>query len=239
MPATPPKGSGPRLSEAMPRPLLVVFVIVGLAALVGTAVLVLDPPDPRAVDLFERRPAPAPPLTHDTVSVEPVVPPRVQVPLTAPCAAVEGVTAVGGPNGVARITEMLRQACRLSAGAGDDVAAAVRALGGVTIRFATFDRTGAESTLDRAAATLFLNVRFASIEIDVTQVVPLLLHDAAHLLAAQDDAETELRAREVEVKACQNVIAAPDWPRWCEDARAITGMPRVEALRALRAAGFA
>jgi hypothetical protein len=238
MPATPPKGSGPRLTEAMPRPLLIVFVAVGLVALVGTGFLVLNPPQRDEVALFERRPTPAAPLTHDTVSVEPVVPPVTQLPLEAPCPEVEGVDTVAGPNGVRRIGDILRQACRLSSGTDEDTAAAVRALSEVTIRFATFDRTGAESTLDRTARTIWLNVRFASIEIDVTHIVPLVLHEAAHLASAVDDAETELRARAVEVVACRHMVPAPAWPRWCEDAREITEMPREEALRALRAAGF-
>lgn len=260
MPEAPPPGSGPRLREAMPRPVLIVFVLVCVAALVGAIVLVVNPPGRSDVALFDRRPPPtatadnAP--SHDTGEVAEVLPPRTQVPLEPPCPEVRGVRAIAGPAGVRRITTMLTHACRLAAGTSPELAAAVRNLGrSVTIRFASFDKSGVESTYQRLPGRLYLNVRFASTEIPAQHVVPIILHEAAHwsrvrcppplgsrmlcVVARGTSPEQELAARTVEVEACRHLIPAPEWPRWCRDAREITAMPRDAALRALRAAGYA
>lgn len=223
MPATPPPGSGPRLREAMPRPLLVVFVVLAVLVLAGTAVLILKPPGAADVAVTDRRPSPAPPFSHDAVGVQPVVPPRVQLPFDPPCPEVAGVQVVAGTAGLARFRAMLARACTLGgAGVPDDVRDAVRALaGGVTLRFAAFTRSGAESTLDHTTNVLYLNVRYASTEISVVHVVPILLHDAAHLAFPGFTPAGEMRARRVELATCRHLIPIDEWPRWCRDARAL------------------
>lgn len=250
MPEVPAKGSGPRLIEAMPRPLLIVFVLACVMAIGVTGFLVLSPGEREDIALFDRRPPNVAEArhSHDVGEIAQIVPPKVQVPTDPPCPAVEGVTVLGGPAGVARIRGMLVYACQLVKGVSEEVTDAVYGLSAITIRFAAFERTGVESTFDDAERTLYLNSRFASTKIEITQVVPILLHEAAHRAPRQaadavsgpllTDAEAELRARSVEVQVCQKLIPAPQWPRWCEDAREITDLPPDEALRGLRAAGF-
>lgn len=244
MPEVPPKGSGPRLREAMPRPVLIIFVLTCVVAVVGTLVLVLNPGDREDVALYDRRPPPLidTPFTHDVGGVEQIVPPRTQVPTDAPCVEMDGVVVIGGPAGVARIRAMLVQACRLALGVSEATTSAVRALSGIEIRFAVFDRTGVESTADLQDNVLLLNARFASTKIELVHVVPIILHEAAHASYEGIDpatgADAELNARTVEVEACQRLIPAPDWPRWCEDAREITSMSQAAALTGMQDAGF-
>lgn len=223
MPATPPPGSGPRLREAMPRPLLVTFIVLAALVLVGTAALILKPPGAADVAVGDRRPTPAPPFSHDAVGVQPVVPPRAQLPFDPPCPEVAGVRVVAGGAGLARFRAILARACTLGgAGVPDDLRDAVRSFaGGVTLRFATFTRSGTESTLDHAANVLYLNVRYASTEIPVLHVVPILLHDATHLAFPGFTPVDEMRARRVELATCRHLIPIAEWPRWCRDARAL------------------
>lgn len=223
MPVTPPPGSGPRLRDAMPRPLLAAFVVLAALVLAGTAVLILKPPRPADVAVTDRRPTPAPPFSHDALGVQPVLPPRAQLPFDPPCPEVAGVRVVAGGAGLARFREILARACPLAGpGVPDDVRAAVRALaGGVTLRFAAFTRSGTESTLDHTANVLYLNVRYASTKIPVLDVVPVLLHDAAHLAFPGFSDQDEMRARRVELATCRHLISIDEWPRWCRDARAL------------------
>lgn len=229
-----------RLLDAMPRPLLVVFVSLALVA-IGAAVFVLvRPPTFDPVSVAERRPPPSEAFTHDAIKVVAAPTPSVIPTLPAPCEAVDGARLIGGGDAVLRLRGALEQACRLESGVSADVTAAVRALDRATIRFAGFQRTGVESTLEISTRTIWLNVKFARTKLAIANIVPVLLHDAWHLAHLADgvDATQELGARRVEVAACRHVLDVRSWPRWCEDARALTDLAPGAATALLRGAGY-
>lgn len=233
------KRPAPRLRDAMPRPLLVVFAVACVVALAAAVVLVIRPPSFETVPLQERRPPPDGALTHDVDEIFPAALPETQPRFDPPCPAVEGVSVLAGPAGAVRLRSVLGHACTLTGPAlTGEVRSAVGALGAATIRFAQFRRTGAESALDRRTGTIWLNIKYAERDLPVTQVVPVLLHEGAHLADPDPTAAGELRARRVEERACRELITPDDWPRWCSDAAAIVALGEEEALALLVRAGF-
>ena len=234
-------GQEPRLIDAMPRPVLAVFLLAGVVGLVAAVVTIVRPPTFDTVPVQERRPPPALPLTHDPSEVFEAPRPSERPAFDAPCAAVEGARPEGGTSFVRRITDALRLVCSVAAGGPDaDLTTAARALDGVRIRVAGFERTGAESTADLDARVIYVNVKFTEKARPAAELVPILLHEAWHLAHPRRpvDAEDELAARRVEVAACREFILVANWPRWCEDAQALTTIPLEDALALLVSAGY-
>lgn len=237
-PDTPP---GPRLVDAMPRPLLIVFALAALVGLGVSLVFIIRPPSFETVALQDRRPPPRAPFAHDPARVFPAPLPDVEIPFEPPCEEMRATTVLGGTSFVARITEALDRICALRGGSVDPIVGrAVRGFDGATIRIAQFERSGIESTSDLSARTIWLNLKLVRRDIPVRDAIPVLVHEAWHLAHAGETvtAEQELNARKAEHEVCRLIISSPDWPRWCQDARALVSMPEAEALSMLAAAGF-
>lgn len=231
--------SGPRLIDAMPRPLLVLFAAAAVAALVAVAALLVSPPGRDDVPVAERRPPPRGPYSHDVGDLVPAPLPTAVPTVEPPCEAVRGVRLIGGGDALRRLNAALTRACGL-VGAGEEVDRAVRALAGATVRFGIFDRSGVESTVEFGARTVWLNAKFAVRKVPVSHIVPVLVHDAWHLANPSEpvSAAQELAARRVEATACRGLIAPDDRPRWCEDADALARLPEARAIERLVAAGY-
>jgi hypothetical protein len=242
MPDVPEPGSGPRLVDAMPRPLLILFVVLGVVALGGSIYLLLQPPERGEVPLGERRAPPAAPYSHDPVEVFTAPTPSSIPDTRAPCEEVAGVRAVGGVSFVRRMERVLQRACEVAGpGVPQVLADSVAGLAETELRIAEFTRTGLETTADRAERVIYVNLKFTRRETPLEDVLPPLLHDAWHLLSPDVEitASDELVARTVEVEACRAFINPDRWPRWCADAKALTDLPRADAIELLVSAGYA
>ncbi|MFA5890340.1 MAG: hypothetical protein WDA27_05245 [Actinomycetota bacterium] len=236
-----PRTGSVRLMDAMPRPLLVVFLAFSVAALAAVVVLMLRPVA-GGVALQDRRPPPRGDFSHGVGSLAPAPVPSVVPTLSPACSAVSGTRLVAGGDGVLRLRSALKEICGFAAGGvAVEVTEAIAGLDGATLRFGGFDVTGAESTADFTTRTVWLNIKFGLRRTPVVELVPVILHDAWHLARASSEvtAEEELGARRAEVEACRQVIPISKWPRWCEDADDLTRLPREDALRLLVSAGYA
>lgn len=227
------------IRHAMPRGLLVTFVALGVVAIFATGWLLIRPTDLASIPVQDRRPAPAGGFSHDPVRVVPVPPPRVVPGAEPPCEAFVGTRWVMSGDGLTRLFQALEQACSLvGPGIDDETRQAIAGLGRATIRFAQFERTGIESTVDLEDGVIWLNLRFADRAIKPIEMLPLLLHEGYHLAGSPEgpDAEAELAARRVELQACREFIPRADWKRWCNDADALLGADDPGGL--LRSAGY-
>jgi len=225
----------------MPRPLLVVFAITGLTAVVVALVFIINPPRSATIPVQDRRPPPRGTLSHDVGRLVPAPVPSVLPSLPPACSAFSSTTLKVGPAGAARLRGVLSDLCRLShGGVPADVSAALGGLKGSTIRFAAFQRAGVESTLDFATKTIWLNLKFSQSNQPLEDVAPVIVHEGWHLAHAGDavTAEQELGARRAEVDTCRQLIAGDKWPRWCDDARTLTDLPVARAIALLVSAGY-
>lgn len=238
----PPADGGPRLIDAMPRPLLVLFVALGLFAVGASVWFLIKPPRTDAVAVHARRPpAEDSTLSHGVGRIYPAPTPSAIRRIEAPCPEVEQVTPLGGPSAVERVRLMLVEVCGLAkGGVGDEIAAAIEGLPRARIRSAQFDRTGVDSTVDLRQRVIYLNTKFVLAKIPIRQVVPVVLHEAYHLAHSGEriTATEELAARTVELAACRELVRATDWPRWCSDANTLVSLPRARALDLLEQAGY-
>jgi hypothetical protein len=221
---------------------MVVFGLAAVAAVVASVVVLVRPPTFGTVALQDRRPPPAGVYSHDPVAVFVAPTPDVPIPYTPPCKAFAGTRPIGGVAFTERVTEALAQLCTLRGpSVPPDVVAAARGLAGTTIRIAEFERSGIEATLDFGSRTIWVNLKLTQRRSDAAGLIPVLLHEGAHLAAPDEPitAERELAARRVELEACRQFIRVADWPRWCEDARDLTALERADALALLASAGYA
>ncbi len=243
MPDPPTDERAPRFLESMPRPVLVVFLLAGVVALVAAVVIVIRPPTFGTVALEDRRPPPDGVFTHDPGRVFPAPLPDEGISFDPPCDAFATTRPVGGRAFIERVTEGLRQACTLQgASIPAEVLTAIDGLAGATIRIAEFERSGIESTADLGARIIWVNLKLTSrLGGNRADMVPVILHEAFHLAGTGEvlTAERELAARRVEAEACRQFVPIDEWPRWCEDARDLTALPDDEAIALLVSAGFA
>ncbi|MBI4728503.1 MAG: hypothetical protein HY775_03260 [Acidobacteria bacterium] len=226
----------------MPAPLMALFLALAAGALSLAAVLLVRPPSVTPPRLAERRPPPSGPLSHDVLRLKPA-PVDTPAAFAPPCPLLAETTVESGAAGMARIAAGMRPLCDLT---GPSVAPLLRealaGLRGATIRFAAvFGRTGVESTADRAARRIWLNVKFARSQTPTVTIAPVIVHEAWHLAHAGEPlgARQELRAREAELAACRELIPKEFWQRGCDEAAELVGMGEAEALAALEAAGYA
>lgn len=236
-----PPQDGPRLLDAMPRPLLVVFALACLVALVASLFAILSPPTFETVRIEDRRPPPAGSVTHGAGEVFPAPTPTVDIPYDPPCDEVATVTVLGGVSFTERVEDALALVCTVARGGpSPTLTRAVAGLEGATIRIAEFEVTGVESQADRRSKVVSVNLKFTERRRSARELAPVLLHEAWHLANADEPvtAAAELDARAVEVAACREFITLAEWPRWCEDARALTTLPRADALALLVEAGY-
>jgi hypothetical protein len=231
----------PRLLDAMPRAVLVVFLFASVVALVAVGVLIARPPSAE-VALGERRPPPRGSLTHDAGRLFPAPPPTRQPPFDPPCPEVASVRIEGGVAFVGRMEDAFDLVCSVAEGGPrPDLTRAIRGFRDVTIRVSQFERTGVESVADLDARAIYLNLLFTAKQLRVVEAVPVLFHEAYHLLHYRHiDAREELAARRVELSACREFLGLrADWPRWCADAEALLALPVEEARDLLASAGYA
>jgi hypothetical protein len=230
-----------RFIDAMPRPLLVVFLLTGTVAVVAALVFIIHPPEFSTVPLQDRRPPPHGTLTHDTGRIFPAPLPPAAPRVSPPCKALSSTVLKVGVAGAERLGAVLTDVCRLAhGGVASELTTAIGGLKGATIRFAVFQRAGVESTADFATRTIWLNIKFSRSNLPVEQVAPVIVHEGYHLAHSQDavTASQELGARRAEVAACRELISVDQWPRWCKDARALTDLPAARAIALLVSAGY-
>jgi hypothetical protein len=241
--APPPKPDNSKLRfiDAMPRPLLVVFALAGVAAVVSALVFIIHPPESATIPVQDRRPPPRGTLSHDVGRLVPAPLPSVLPSLPPACSAFATTVLKVGPAGAVRLRGVLADVCRLShGGVPAEVTTAIGGLKGATIRFAAFQRAGVESTTDFATRTIWLNLKFSQSNLPIEDVAPVIVHEGWHLAHPTDvvTAEQELGARRAEVDTCRELISAEKWPRWCNDARTLTDLPLARAIALLVSAGY-
>lgn len=234
-------GTTVRLRDAMPKPLLPVFVLLAAGALSLAIFLLVKPPQRDAVPLGERRSPPSGSFSHDVGRIAPAPIPSPAPASASVCAQLPRLRVEAGAAGQARLGEAARDVCRLTSGAGEGVARAVRALDGATLRFAAFERTGEEATTDLARRIVYLNVRFARSSVSSALIEPLLVHEGWHLANGDRTvtAGEEFRARVAELEACKQTVDRDKWIRNCEDAADLVALGEQRAVALLVAAGYA
>ena len=236
---TPPKL---RFRDSMPKPLMAVFAVVAVGAVVLALWLVLSPPSNPTQPLAQRLLPPAGAFAHD---VGRIVPAPIPSPAPTPgsvCSPLGRLRIEAGAAGQERLAGAVRALCALGQGGVPiDLQIAVRGLDGATIRFAAFDRTGEEATADLATDVIYVNVRFARANTPTILVAPVLVHEGWHLANRRGavNAIQEFSARVAELDACKQLIDRDKWIRDCEDAAQIVGLGEARAVDLLVAAGYA
>ena len=234
-----------RFIDSMPRPLLVVFLLLAAAGIVIVIWLFANPPSPEQVALELRRSRPRGSLTHNVVRARPIDVPTPLPEFDAPCATVRGIVVEGGQAAQDRIERALEPVCDHLAGRAqpplpDDVVRAVRALTTSKIRFALLTRTGDLSTADLGERRILLAIALSRTNLPVGVITPLLIHEGYHLaIGAPVTATQEFGARRAEFDACRILI--PDrrrWPRGCDDAAAMVRLGEARAVDLLVRSGY-
>ena len=237
--AAKPKGIDLPFRKAMPRGVLIAFVVVALATAAVVVVVMVNPPAPR-IAIAERRSPPGPSLSHNVGAII-LAPIPETLPATAvPCDAFRGIVIEGGPPAQARLGGVLERLCSFAAD-DSDAARSLRALSKARLRFAVFARTGDTSTMSNAdPLRILINVRFAQRDVSAALIGPLLAHEGFHLLHAGEavTAEREYEARMVELQICRLLIDVDAWPRGCNDADQLIRFGRGKAVDQLANAGF-
>src|SRR5438270_10606017 len=177
-----PDNSKLRFIDAMPRPLLVLFALAGVAAVVAALVFIIHPPESATIPVQDRRPPPRGTLSHDVGRLVPAPLPSVLPSLSPACSAFSTTVLKVGPAGAVRLRAVLSDLCRLShGGVPADLTTAIGGLKGATIRFAAFQRAGVESTADFATRTIWLNLKFSQSNLPLEEVAPVIAHEGWHL----------------------------------------------------------
>jgi len=231
-----------RFRDSMPKPLMGVFAVLAVGALVLALWLVLKPPTNPTQPLAQRLLAPTGTYAHD---VGRIVPAPIPSPAPTPgpvCSPLGALRIEAGAAGQTRLAAAVRALCALGqGGVPRELQTAVLGLDGATLRFAAFDRTGEEATADLAADVLYVNVRFARANTPTILVAPVLVHEGWHLAHRGQavTAEQEYFARVAELEACKQLIDRDKWIRNCEDAEQLVGLGESRAVDLLVAAGYA
>ena len=213
------------------------FVLTGIAAVIAAVVVAaaaLILPSRTTVPVEARRPPPSDDYTTAVGAVE--VGASDPVAYDAPCAVLDGVRIAGSDADRAHLRRGLAALCNtaLPDDARDAVAAFARA--GGTVRFATFEATGVDSTTTREPdqPTMLINTRFQRTQ--PSWIAPLIVHDAVLRDGDPQTARAALSARRAEVVVCERLVGAGADNRACADAQAVTSLD--DPLAALRRAGF-
>ncbi len=229
--------------EELNEPLLprwfVLLMVGAVPVALGVAVWAFIVFGPEEVPVAERRPPPDPTgqLTTDVGQYN--VGESVAVPLPlADCQLFRGIRAAGSEADRARIELALATLCeqRLP----EDVARRVQLLASMQgeIRFAQFQATGIDSTLDRFEDTprILLNARFAREDTDPLWIAPLVVHDTTYLELSAGTVEAALEARQNEADTCRALFTQTRPSRACQDAYELLDF--ISPARALEDAGF-
>ena len=213
------------------------FVLTAIAAVVAAivvAVAAFVAAGPATVPVEARRPRPS--ATYTTAVGDVEWGGSTAMPYDAPCPTLDGVRVAGAEADRAQLRRGLAVLC--NATLPDDTLADVRtfAEAGGTVRFATFEATGVDSTATRREdpPEILVNTRFQ--RTDASWIAPLIVHDATLLPRDPATAEAALAARRAEATVCERLLGAGTDSRACADAAAITALD--DPLSALREAGF-
>jgi hypothetical protein len=245
-------------SRPWPRlpPWLWTVAALTVAALVVVVVVALTRPGPESLEipLGGRRSPPAAGLTHDlgpwaSGALDPANAGKVVV-AKASCPRLSGLLLAGTDADVAVLRAATDATCALRSVGGIDAARAALDEARAVVVFARYAASGNESStllaadpaldLHGAKVALLVNGKFAASDPD--RIVPLLIHEGAHLEggATEPDAEAELAARKAERDACRRVFTGggvqPN--RGCTDAAELLAKGDQAALAELRAAGY-
>jgi hypothetical protein len=219
--------------QVLPRWFVLTAIAAVVAAIAMTVVAVVLP-GRATLPVEARRPPPSPTFTTAVGAVE-----RGRLdatPYDAPCPTLDGVRLAGAEADRAQLRRGLAALCNTTLSA--DTRADLRAFAdaGGTVRFATFEATGVDSTATRGDDTheILINTRFQRTE--ASWIAPLVVHDVTMRRRDPATAEAALAARRAEAAVCDQLLRADTDSRACADAAAITALD--DPLRALRDAGF-
>jgi hypothetical protein len=218
--------------QVLPR-WFVLTAMVAVVTAVGVMVAAFVLPRPAAVPVEARRPPSSAGYTTAVGQVQ--VGGSAAATYDAACAELTGVRVAGAPGDRAQLRRGLAALCNTSL--PDAVRSDLRAFAaaGGTVRFATFEATGVDSTATTAPddPVILINTRFRNT--DASWIAPLVVHDATLQRRDPTTAEAALAARRAEAVTCDRLLGGSD-SRACADAAAITALD--DPLAALRAAGF-
>ena len=213
------------------------FVLTAIATVVVAVIVLVTAfalPRGERVPVEARRPPASDMYTTAVGEVQTgVAPPQAY---DAPCDLLQGLRVAGTEADRGHLRRGLAGLCNIALPA--DVADDVRRLAaqGGTVRFATFEATGVDSTASREApATVFVNARFQ--RTDPLWIAPLVVHDAVLRRADRvSTADGALAARRAELQTCDRLLGQAERSRACADAAALLDLEDPRA--ALREVGF-
>jgi hypothetical protein len=237
--------------------------VIGLTVAAAGLLSQSAEPPPR---LGERRTPPGGGLTHDlgawrAPALAPAAPgaPDRFVRVTATCPRLAGLTLAGSPSQVDVLRLATDDVCALRSVGGIDRARTGLRDAGAVVAFATYERSGNESStllapppggqlaLGDARVAVLLNAKFEGGKdpaVAAKRIAVLLVHEGAHLAAGTGPptAEGELAARRAELDACDRLFPegapGPKANRGCQDARELLRLGDAGALAELRASGY-
>lgn len=218
------------------------FVLLALAAIpvaLGVAIWAFVVFGPAEVPISERRPPPPADgqLTTDVGQYNIGATRAEPLPLED-CPLFQGIRAGGSEIDRGRIDQALSALCggRMSEAVANRVRQFAQMQG--VIRFAQFQATGVDSTMDLGAnpPMILLNARFAREDTEPLWIAPLVVHDVTYLAEPPGLANSELAARQAEARICEVVLADVRPSRACQDAQELVDF--IDPVRALRDAGF-
>ena len=234
-------------TEELDEPLLprwfVLLFLLAIPVVIGVGIWAFVVFGPEEVPIAERRPPPSADglLTTDVGQFD-IGTSDAELLALPDCERYRGIRAGGSAEDRARIELAVDALCDLDL--PQDVATRLRrlAVDGGEVRFALFQLTGVDSTLeliDPDRPRVLLNNRFARADTEPLWIAPLLVHDTTYLDLPVGPAESALAAREAEAMVCDALFAEggePEPSRACEDAEALLDF--ISPLRALEDAGF-
>ena len=219
--------------QVLPR-WFVLTAIAAVVAAIAVAVAAFLLPRRATLPVEARRPPPSP--TYTTAVGDVQVGGSDATAHDAACPLLDGVRIAGAEGERGQLRRGLAALCntRLPERVRADVRAFAEA--GGTVRFATFEATGVDSTATRGddPPEILINTRFQ--RTDASWIAPLIVHDATLRRREPATAAAALAARRAEALTCERLLGADTDSRGCADADAVTALD--DPLAALRAAGF-
>jgi hypothetical protein len=223
--------SGELGDPLLPRWFVLTAIVAVVVAVVVLALALLST-DREQLPVEARRPPPSPQYTTAVGAAEVGV--SSPQPWESTCPVLDGIRLAGADADRAQLRRGLAGLCNVDLPPGAESAVTSLADAGGTVRFATFEATGVDSTARRDEPVVLLNTRFG--QTDPLWLAPLVVHDAVMRAGDPRTAETALAAREAELAVCNSLLGTAERSRGCVEAAAITGMD--DPLAALRSVGF-
>lgn len=217
------------------------FVLLALGAVpvaIGVLVWAFLAFGPEEVSVAARRPVPVEGSGLSTAVGERNVGDLDPLAVPAECPLVEGIMAGGTSADVERISAGVNALCEVTVPGGAAERLGTFAGAGGVVRFAQFEATGVDSTLDLGGEVpvVLVNARLAQPSTDPRWISPLLVHDVAYVELEPGLASAELEARTAEDRICGQLFTEDRPSRACDDAAALLALP--DPLGALQEAGY-